>query len=153
MARIDRVKQRLDNWAIWKARMLSGGNGWASQNILASAGEADVWNRGSYGGAYIPAFDEDAQEIDAAIKSFEATRPHLVQTLDVVYLRDHGIKTAALTLGCAEATVHARLGQADRAIEDWLQDQAKIRDRRKAAAEAERAQEQRRWDTEKTFTS
>lgn len=152
MARIDRIKHRLDNWALWKSRMLSGCNGWASQNILATAGEADVWNRGSYGGSFIPAFDEDAQEIDAAIKSFEATRPHLVQTLDVVYLRDHGIKTAALTLGCAEATVHARLGQADRAIEDWLLDQAKIKDRRKAAAEAERVQEQRRWDAGKTFT-
>lgn len=153
MARIDRIKQRLDNWALWKSRMLSGGNGWASQNILASAAEADVWNRGSYGGSFIPAFDEDAQEVDAAIKSFDATRPHLVQTLEVVYLRDHGIKTAALTLGCAEATVHARLGQADRAIDDWLQDQARIKDRRKAAAEAERVQEQRRWDAGSTFTS
>lgn len=153
MARIDRIKQRLDNWALWKSRMLSGGNGWASQNILASAAEADVWNRGSYGGSFIPAFDEDAQEVDAAIKSFDATRPHLVQTLEVVYLRDHGIKTAALTLGCAEATVHARLGQADRAIDDWLQDQARIKDRRKAAAEADRLQEQRRWDAGNTFTS
>lgn len=151
MARIERIAQRLDNWALWKSRMLSGGTGWATCSVLHDI-DGGVYNRGSYNGSIIPAFDEDAQEIDAAIKSFASTRPHLSLTLEVVYLRDHGIKTAALTLRCSEATVHARLGQADKAIDDWLQGQAKIKAQRHAAAEVEQLQTNMRWNANRTFT-
>lgn len=152
MARIERIKQRLDNWALWKARMLSGGTGWATRSVLDI--DCGVFNRGSYNGAMIPAFDEDAQEIDAAIKAIGTARPHLVQTLDYIYLRDFGVKMAAVRLGCAEATVHARLGQADAAIDMWLSDQAKAKDQRRAAAEAQQLQERMRRGTgaDRTFT-
>ncbi|UBB19512.1 hypothetical protein [Comamonas odontotermitis] len=151
MARIERIKQRLDNWALWKSRMLSGGSGWATRNVLDV--DCGVFNRGSYNGAIIPAFDEDAQEIDAAIKAIETARPHLVQTLNHIYLHDLGVKMAAVHLGCAEATVHARLGQADAAIDMWLQDQAKAKAQRRAAAEAEQLQADMRRNANRTFTS
>lgn len=151
MARIDRIKHRLDNWALWKARMLSGGVGWATRNVLDI--DCGVFNRGSYNGAIIPAFDEDAQEIDAAIKAIETARPHLVQTLNHIYLHDLGVKMAAVYLGCAEATVHARLGQADAAIDMWLQDQARIKDRRRAQVEAQELQTRMRQSAQGTFTS
>jgi hypothetical protein len=150
MARIDRIKHRLDNWALWKARMLSGGVGWATRNVLDI--DCGVFNRGSYNGAIIPAFDEDAQEVDAAIKSFKDTRPQLWLTLDCIYLRDFGVKMAAVRLGCAEATVHARLGQADKAIDDWLQDQARIKDQRRAQVEAQELQTRMRQSAPGTFT-
>ena len=35
MARIERIKLRLDNWALWKARLGSSSLGFHSVNILA----------------------------------------------------------------------------------------------------------------------
>lgn len=53
MARLEHIKRRLDNWALWKARMNDGGQGWRDRNPLAVWAE-DVWSRTSYHGASIP---------------------------------------------------------------------------------------------------
>lgn len=134
MARLERIKKRLDNWAIWKARGDGGGLGYHTRNILAT----DVWGRGTYNGATIPVFEQEAEETDQAVASFRETRAHLYQTLQCIYLHDMGVNGTARQLGCARSTVLARLEQADAAVDMWLQDRAAERERRAAIHQAAR---------------
>lgn len=143
MARIERIKKRLDNWAMWKARGDGGGLGFHSRNILA----VDVWARGTYNGAVIPVFEQEAEETDQAIQSFRQTRPHLYATLDCIYMRDMGVNNTARYLGKARSTVCANLDQADHAIDMWLQDRATERERVRATAEAQAMAAKRSFTT------
>jgi hypothetical protein len=139
MARLEHIKRRLDNWAIWKSRGHGGALGYHSRNILA----VDVWARGSYNGAMIPVFEQEAEETDQAVRALETGRRHLVDTLASIYLHDLGINETARRCGVARATVCARLEQADAAIDAWLQDRAAEKDRARAAARAEAAASKR----------
>ena len=130
MARLERIKKRLDNWAIWKARGDGGALGYHTRNILA----VDVWARGSYNGAMIPVFEQEAEETDQAVESFRETRPHVYDTLDRIYLMDLGVNETARRFGIPKATVCSHLEQADAAIDLWLQDLAVKKDRERAAA-------------------
>lgn len=133
MARIKWVQQRLENWAIWASR---GGSGYARESVLASW-TSDVWSRGRYSsGALIPAFEEDALEIDRAISSFKDTRPQLAAALVLVYIQNFGVLEAAHRARVDPSTMHARLGQADQAIAMWLEDRAAERLRLQAQARA-----------------
>ena len=132
MARIERIKRRLDNWAIWKARDDGGALGYHTRNILA----VDVWARGSYNGALIPVFEQEAEETDCAIESFRDTRPQVYDTLYRIYLLDLGVNETARRYGIPKSTVCAQLEQADAAIDLWLQDRAVEKDRRRAAVQA-----------------
>ncbi len=125
MARIERIKRRLDNWAIWKERQNAGGLGYATQSILLS-----TWARGSYNGVAIPVFEEEASETDAAVQSLKLTRSHLYVVIECIYLRDLGIRATAQRMARAESTVKANLEQADQAIDAWLSDKAQEKARR-----------------------
>ncbi|WP_313074907.1 hypothetical protein [Melaminivora sp.] len=138
MARIEHIKRRLDNWALWKARQNDTGLGFHSRSILA----VDVWMRGSYNGASIPHFEDEASETDEAVTALKLGRGHLYTTLDCIYLRDLGVKATALRMQRAESTIHAQLEQADRAIAAWLEAQATERERRRATALAAQRQRQ-----------
>ena len=116
MARIDRIRQRLENWALWHARLSSSGLGYHTVNILA----CDVWSRGSYGGAVIPHIDADAELIHQAVQALKLKRSHLYETLDCIYLRDLGVVETARRMRRSPSTIHAQLGQADLAIDAWL---------------------------------
>ena len=116
MARIEHIKQRLDNWALWRARMQSGGLGYHAVNILA----CDVWSRGSYNGSRIPHIDADAEKTEQAVQSLKLSRSHLHETLDCIYLRELGVAETARRMRRSPSTIHAQLGEADRAIDAWL---------------------------------
>lgn len=135
MARIEYIKRRLDNWALWKARQNDAGLGFHARNILA----VDVWNRGSYNGASIPHFEEEAAETDEAVTALKLGRGHLYVTLDCIYLKDLGIKQTARRMQRAESTIKAQLDAADHAIAAWLDARAVERERQRAMAIARRA--------------
>lgn len=130
MARIERMKRRLDNWALWKSRMNSSGLGFHSVNILA----VDVWSRNSYNGSSIPHFDQEAEETDKAVEAMKLGKGHLHVTVHAYYLLDLGITEIARRMGKGPSTIHAHLDQADRFIDVWLQEQARIRDEKEALA-------------------
>ncbi|WP_287919906.1 hypothetical protein [Comamonas sp.] len=119
MARIEYIKRRLDNWALWRSRMNDGGLGFKDRNPLAVWAE-DVWTRNSYHGASIPHFDQDAEETDQAVQALKLGKGHLYVTLDFYYLKDLGVNECARRMRRAESTVHAQLADADRWIDAWL---------------------------------
>lgn len=130
MARIEYIKRRLDNWALWKARMNDGGQGWRDKNPLAAWAE-DVWTRTSYHGASIPHFDQEAEETDQAVQALKLVKGHLHVTLEWIYLRDLGVNEAARRMQKAPSTVHAHLEQADRWLDVWLRELAQQKQQRR----------------------
>lgn len=146
MARLVHIKRRLDNWALWKARMNSNGIGYASRNVIAVWAE-DVWSRTSYHGASIPHFDQDAEETDRAVQALKLGKGHLYVTLDCIYLKDLGVNGTARRMRRAVSTVHAQLEQADRFIDAWLMAERQAKDKARAQARAEEAA------TRNSFTS
>lgn len=116
MARIEWVKQRLDNWARWKEREQSHGLGFYSQSAFLRV----AVDSGGYREASIPVDDVEARQTDDAVQSLLADHGHLHRTLVLIYLEDSGIKAAALRLVCAESTVKARLDQADHLVAAFL---------------------------------
>lgn len=135
MARLDRIKRRLDNWAMWKERGASGGLGFATRSVLLS----DTWSRGSYNGMLIPVVEQEAEETDQAVQALKLTRSHLYVTLECIYLRDLGIKATAQRMQRAVSTISAQLEQADHAIAGWLDDRAREQDKKRSAAAAQRS--------------
>lgn len=135
MARLERIKRRLDNWALWKARQNDAGLGFHARSILA----VDVWMRGSYNGASIPHFEDEAVETDEAVTALKLGKGHLYVTLDCIYLKDLGIVQTARRMQRAESTIKAQLEQADHAIAAYLDAKAEDRERRRAESIARRA--------------
>lgn len=133
MARLDHIKRRLDNWALWRARMNDGGQGWRDRNPLAAWAE-DVWSRTSYHGASIPHFDEEAEETDRAVQALKLGKGHLYVTLDWIYLRDLGVNETARRMRKAPSTIHAHLEQADHWIAAWLDMEREAKERARAQA-------------------
>lgn len=136
MARIDRIKRRLENWAIWSSRGAGGARGFATKSVLAS----EVWSRGSYNHVPIPVFEEEAAETDQAVRALKLGKGHLFMTLECIYLKDLGIRATAQRMQRAESTVKAQLEQADHFIDAWLQQRTEEADRKRAQAAASDAQ-------------
>lgn len=120
MARIEWVKHRLYNWALWKDREGRGGLGFATQaaflNIAASTDR--------YRESVMPIDDVDAALTDSAVESLRMTRPELYQTLQFIYIRNLGRNETARRCGCAVSTVDAHLDRADHALSKWFGDRA-----------------------------
>lgn len=130
MARIEHIKRRLDNWALWKARLNSSGLGFHSVNVLA----VDVWNRNSYNGSVIPHIDQEGEETDQAVEAMKPDRRHLYETLHAYYLQDLGVQLIARRLGKNPSTIHSHFSQADHFIAAWLQEQARVKEEKEALA-------------------
>ena len=130
MARIERIKLKLDNWALWKSRMNSSGLGFHSVNILA----VDVWSRNSYNGSSIPHFDQEAESVDQAVESMKPGKAHLYETLQAYYLQDLGVTEIARRMCKGPSTIHSHLDQADRHIDAWLQEAQRQREEKEALA-------------------
>ena len=130
MARLKRIQQRLDNWAIWLSRGSSGGLGYATRSILVS----EVWSRGSYNGMPIPVFDDEAMQTHRAVQALQLTKSHLYITLECIYLKDLGVKATAQRMRRAESTIKSHLEQADHAIAAWLDEQVQEKERKRAQA-------------------
>lgn len=128
MARIEHIKRRLNNWALWRERRDNHGLGFASRNMLANwmaaAGESGSKNREST----MPILHMEAEETDQAVQALKLGKGHLFKTLELVYLRNKGATEAARIMGRSPSTVHAQLDQADRCIALWLEDKARVRE-------------------------
>lgn len=131
MARLERIKRRLDNWALWRARQNDAGLGFHSRSILA----VDVWGRGSYNGVSIPHFDDDAVEIDAAVTALKLGKGHLYLVLYCIYVHDLGVAQTARRMHRAESTIKGYLEQADHAIAAHLDAKYQERERARVARE------------------
>ena len=115
MARIEWVKIRLQNWALWKDRESRGGLGYATQSsFLKEAHQA------GFRESVIPVDDVDAAITNTAVESLRAGRSHLYATLQAYYIKGWGEKESARRLAVAESTIRARLDEADRALSAWF---------------------------------
>ena len=118
MARIESIALRLDNWAKCSYEKTLGGWGFATQSVMQME-RVDRWRESDI----MKTLDHnEAMETDKAVSSLKANRPELYATLGYVYLAGSGHAGAAKMLGCSIATIHNRLGSADRAIQQWLSD-------------------------------
>lgn len=116
MARIEWVKQRLDNWALWKEREVGRGSGFYLQSSFLKVGSS----QGGYREAVIPVDEVDASLTNSAVESLRLTKSHLYITLQYIYIDGIGIRATALKMARAEATIKANLDQADHAIAVWF---------------------------------
>ena len=130
MARIEWIKNRLNNWALWKARESAGGLGFAKQSVLLS----EAVDR--YRESVLPVDEVDAVTTNAAVESLRAGREHLYRALQLIYVHGVGIKEAARLMARAESTVKANLEQADHALREWFNAKAEVDAARRAAMDA-----------------
>lgn len=114
MARIEWIKLRLDNWALWKVREASGGLGFATQSVLL----ANVVD--SERVIPLPVDEIDAEKTNQAVESLKLGRGHLYVTLHFIYIKGIGIRETARQMSRAESTVKANLDAADHALRDWF---------------------------------
>lgn len=115
MARIDGIRDRLENWARWCAKRDGGALGYPSTNILARlAGTGSSW------GNVIPTNSIEASETDDAVNSLKFQRSHLYLVLTLHYVRGLPLHRVALEMHRAESTVKRNLEDADAAIQAWL---------------------------------
>ncbi len=121
MNRIEWVKQRIENWALWLVRESTGGYGWATQSVLL-ANRVDESRE-----AMLPIDETDAQLTHQAIESLRAGRGHLHAVLHCYYIKGLGIKGTAQYMQRAESTVKANLGAADHAVRDWFNARAEAK--------------------------
>lgn len=125
MARIEWVKQRLANWALWKARNEGGGLGFATRSVLLS----DASDR-SYAGNVIPVLELDGEQTNCAVEALKQPRPRLYEVLHCVYCENLGIKGSARAMGVGASQVSNLLDIADHVLAQWFGDKA-ARDRDK----------------------
>lgn len=120
MARIEWVRHRLNNWALWKERESRGGLGFASQSVLLSE------PTGGYRESTMPIDDIDASVTNTAVESLRLPRAHLYMTLQHIYIKGLGIKETARRMARAESTIKANLDQADHALSEWFGERAAL---------------------------
>jgi hypothetical protein len=130
MARVEWVKIRLQNWAMWKERESRGGLGFAKQSSFLNEAA-----QGGYRESIIPVDDIDAALTNSAVESMRAGRFHLYETLQAYYVKGWGEKESARRMSVAESTIRARLDEADRALVLWFSEyQERQRSRMQASA-------------------
>ena len=133
MARIDWIKHRLDNWALWKVREASGGLGWATQSVLL-ANRVDE-SRDSP----LPIDEIDAEKTNQAVESLKLGKGHLYVTLQLIYVKGIGVRETAREMSRAESTVKANLDSADHALRDWFNAKAEADDAQRRALASKRS--------------
>jgi hypothetical protein len=131
MARIEWVKQRLDNWALWHERMAGGGLGFASQSSFLKEVDSSRYRE-----AWVPCDEVEAGVTDQGVASMKDPHQHLFETVIAIYLEDSGIKGAAVRRRCAESTIHAHLSQADAYLARWFTERKRVQEEARAARES-----------------
>lgn len=119
MARIEWVKLRLNNWALWKARQQGGGLGFAKQSVLLRE-DSDT----RYCDNIIPMDEIDAGTTDLAVESLKLPRPRLYEVLHVYHAEGRGIKGSARAMDVSVAQISNLLGIADSELCKWFVDKA-----------------------------
>ncbi len=135
MARIEWVKQRLENWALWKAREQGGGLGFSSTTSFLH----DV-DSSRYRESRVPVDEAEAWVTDLGVEAFKLGRGHLYETLRLIYLEGCGIREAARAMQRAESTIKAHLDQADNALALWFNERKRHQAEERAAREQAQAQ-------------
>jgi hypothetical protein len=125
VARVEWVKQRLENWALWKARECGGGLGFSTTTSFLH--DADT---SRYRESTIPVDEVEASVTNEAVESLKLGRGHLYETLSHVYVDGIGIKETARRMRRAESTIYAHLEQAENCLAQWFRE----RSERQAAA-------------------
>lgn len=115
MARIEWVKNRLENWALWAAREQGGGLGFASQSVLLREDSGNAEHK-----ARVPIDEVEASVTDQAVSSLLATHRDFHATLVAHYIQSRSAIGVAEQLGVGVATVYARLASADRLLAAWF---------------------------------
>jgi DNA-directed RNA polymerase specialized sigma24 family protein len=121
MARIEYIKYRLNNWALWKVRESTGSLGYATCSVLLHEpvdGDRELRDTIE---------DTDAELTNAAVESLRVGRAHLHRVLYLIYIEGKGIKEAARVMLRAESTIKANLGDADHALQAWFNDRAEAK--------------------------
>lgn len=119
MARIDWVRQRLENWARWHAQRSVGGLGYPKQSAFAR-----LAGKGSRAETLVPVDSVDASVTDDAVTALRWGKPHLYLTLVHIYIDGWDIKRTATKLARAESTIKAHLDAADHALALWFRERA-----------------------------
>lgn len=128
MARIEWVKHRLHNWALWKVSEASGGMGFASQSAFLNDAPGETRPE-----ARIPVDEIDASITDEAVETLKLPRPQLYRTLYCIYPKGMGIKGTARECLCGESTIKAHLDTADNVLSVWFRERAEQQALRRAA--------------------
>lgn len=125
LVRVEWVRLRLENWALWKAREAGGGLGFASASSFLT--EKVDQGRDGYRECVIPVDGIEAGVTDQAVTALRDSHSHLHVTLVSMYVRGAGIKATARSLGKAESTIHGHLEQADRVLSAWFGQRSELR--------------------------
>lgn len=120
MAMIEEMDRRLHNWARWLAGGMSGGLGY---------GRVSIWNNvrvdcATSAEAVIPTNAVEASETHADVEALPLV---LRDTIRLYYTRTQSRAGLAVLLGCAVATVDARLTRAHRVLMDAHMDREEKR--------------------------
>ena len=129
MARIEWVKDRLENWARWAVQRERGALGYPSQSAFAR-----LAGRAGRAEAVIPIDDVDASLTDDAVNALRWGRPHLYLTLQHVYVRGYEIAETAQHLRKAPSTIKAHLEQADHALSAWFRERSEQAEKKRQSA-------------------
>jgi DNA-directed RNA polymerase specialized sigma24 family protein len=122
MARIEWVRQRLDNWARWCSQQDGSGLGYPKQSsFLRNDGG------GSSGGAVVPINSLDASETDDGVKALQGRQSHLYLVLTLHYAQGLPRHLVAKRMGRTERTVINNLDSADVALARWFEDRQAAR--------------------------
>ncbi|APW38982.1 hypothetical protein RD110_18690 [Rhodoferax koreense] len=119
MARIEWVKHRLNNWALWKVQEASGGMGFAKQSAFLNDAPQETTPE-----ARIPVDEIDASVTNEGVESMKLSRPQLYETLQCIYPKGMGIKATARERCCGESTIKAHLDIADGVLAVWFRERA-----------------------------
>jgi hypothetical protein len=134
MARIDWVKQRLENWAKWCRQSEAGALGYPRQSTFVRMGVPT----GRSTDSAVPISSIDASEIDDAVRSLQFTQSHLHQVLTLTYAKGLPRHLVAKRMCRAESTISKNLEDADFAIKRWLDDKlnaaARLKDAKKSSS-------------------
>lgn len=116
MARIEHIRLRLENWALWCSRKESNSHGYRTENVLSRWGMPTS----GYREATLPVINEDALAMDEAVKSFQLKRSHLYLVLMLTYAQGLPRHLVARRMARAESTVSRNLEDADRALDEFF---------------------------------
>lgn len=124
MARIEWVKQKLENWALWHQQREGGSLGYPKQSTFVRlAGQSARTDN------VIPIDSIEASVTDDAVKVMQFTHPHLHVTLCCMYLEGIGVDATAIRMQRARSTVLGHLGQADQVLAIWFRARAQQREK------------------------
>lgn len=122
MARIEWVREKLENWSRWCALRDGGALGYPKQSAFAALG-----GRGHRAEAVVPIDALQASDTDDAVASLKECHGHLHQVVFLIYGRSVPRHQVAQRLGKAESTIKRNLEDADAVLARWFMERQRAR--------------------------